>query len=59
MVCTKMESIDFDNAKLLKQNTALHKELKKMTEEIKQLEIGVKEGIRMVNWNDIIPVRIQ
>lgn len=38
---------------------ALHKELKKMTEEIQQLEIGVTEGIRMTNWNDIIPVRKQ
>lgn len=30
-----------------------------MTEEIQQLEIGVTEGIRMANWNDIIPVRKQ
>ncbi|CAC5408280.1 unnamed protein product [Mytilus coruscus] len=48
----KMDSIDFDNAHLLEKNAAMHKELREMTEEIKQIEIGSTEGIRMANWNE-------
>ncbi|CAG2220327.1 unnamed protein product [Mytilus edulis] len=52
MVGRKMDSIEFDNANLLEKNAALHTELRKMKEEIKQIETGVTEGIRMANWNE-------
>ncbi|CAC5379033.1 unnamed protein product [Mytilus coruscus] len=52
MVGRKMDSINFDNANFLEKNAALHKELRKMTEEIKQIKIGVTEGIRMANENE-------
>ncbi|CAG2206441.1 unnamed protein product [Mytilus edulis] len=52
MVGRKMDSINFDNANVHEKNAALHKELRKMTEEIKQIETGVTEGIRMTNWNE-------